>query len=274
MNTAKKVNRAPYAAVGLVQMLALGSMYAWTFFKVNLVKDFPSWTTAQVNLNFTIMMCLFCLGGVLAGKISQWVPKQVQVLISAALLFVGFLGVSFLPTGDPELALILLYVCYGGLTGLGTGIAYNAVQTSIQPWFPDRTGLMSGLLLMSMGFGTLIMGNVAGALMKVMSVFSTFRVFAVVDLAIFAGLSGFIHAPSPDVALPAAPASKQTASAMDIGPGQMARRATFWIYFFWNICCSSSGMIVVNYASDICAFTASPPRSACSSPCSTASAAC
>ena len=63
MNTAKKVNRAPYAAVGLVQMLALGSMYAWTFFKVNLVKDFPSWTTAQVNLNFTIMMCLFCLGG-------------------------------------------------------------------------------------------------------------------------------------------------------------------------------------------------------------------
>lgn len=212
MNTAKKVNRAPYAAVGLVQMLALGSMYAWTFFKVNLVKDFPSWTTAQVNLNFTIMMCLFCLGGVLAGKISQWVPKQVQVLISAALLFVGFLGVSFLPTGDPELALILLYVCYGGLTGLGTGIAYNAVQTSIQPWFPDRTGLMSGLLLMSMGFGTLIMGNVAGALMKVMSVFSTFRVFAVVDLAIFAGLSGFIHAPGPDVALPAAPASKQTAS--------------------------------------------------------------
>ena len=254
MNTAKKVNRAPYAAVGLVQMLALGSMYAWTFFKVNLVKDFPSWTTAQVNLNFTIMMCLFCLGGVLAGKISQWVPKQVQVLISAALLFVGFLGVSFLPTGNPELALILLYVCYGGLTGLGTGIAYNAVQTSIQPWFPDRTGLMSGLLLMSMGFGTLIMGNVAGALMKVMSVFSTFRVFAVVDLAIFAGLSGFIHAPGPDVALPAAPASKQTASAMDIGPGQMAKRATFWIYFFWNICCSSSGMIVVNYASDICAF--------------------
>ena len=89
MNTAKKVNRAPYAAVGLVQMLALGSMYAWTFFKVNLVKDFPSWTTAQVNLNFTIMMCLFCLGGVLAGKISQWVPKQVQVLISAALLGAG-----------------------------------------------------------------------------------------------------------------------------------------------------------------------------------------
>ena len=227
MNTAKKVNRVPYAAVGLVQMLALGSMYAWTFFKVNLVKDFPSWTTAQVNLNFTIMMCLFCLGGVLAGKISQWVPKQVQVLISAALLGAGFLGVSFLPTGNPELALILLYVCYGGLTGLGTGIAYNAVQTSIQPWFPDRTGLMSGLLLMSMGFGTLV---------------------------IFAGLSGFIHAPGPDVALPAAPASKQTASAMDIGPGQMARRATFWIYFFWNICCSSSGMIVVNYASDICAF--------------------
>ena len=82
MNTAKKVNRTPYAAVGLVQMLALGSMYAWTFFKVNLVKDFPSWTTAQVNLNFTIMMCLFCLGGVLAGGLWGAIPGLLKSLLN------------------------------------------------------------------------------------------------------------------------------------------------------------------------------------------------
>lgn len=254
MNTTKKVSRWPYALVGLVQMLSLGSMYAWTFFKVNLIQSFPSWTTAQVNLNFTIMMCLFCLGGVLAGKISKWVSKQVQVIVSAVLLCIGFLGVSFLPVNAPGVALVMLYICYGGLTGLGTGIAYNAVQTSIQPWFPDHTGLMSGLLLMSMGFGTLIMGNVAGALMKVLDVFTTFRVFAVFDLIVFAALAGFIHAPGKDVVLPPAPPVKQGDSGMDIGPGEMAKRATFWIYFFWNICCSSSGMIVVNYASDICGY--------------------
>lgn len=254
MNTTKKVSRWPYALVGLVQMLSLGSMYAWTFFKVNLIQSFPSWTTAQVNLNFTIMMCLFCLGGVLAGKISKWVSKQVQVIVSAVLLCIGFLGVSFLPVNAPGVALVMLYICYGGLTGLGTGIAYNAVQTSIQPWFPDHTGLMSGLLLMSMGFGTLIMGNAAGALMKVLDVFATFRVFAVFDLIVFAALAGFIHAPGKDVVLPPAPPVKQGDSGMDIGPGEMAKRATFWIYFFWNICCSSSGMIVVNYASDICGY--------------------
>ena len=254
MNTTKKVSRWPYALVGLVQMLSLGSMYAWTFFKVNLIQSFPSWTTAQVNLNFTIMMCLFCLGGVLAGKISKWVSKQVQVIVSAVLLCIGFLGVSFLPVNAPGVALVMLYICYGGLTGLGTGIAYNAVQTSIQPWFPDHTGLMSGLLLMSMGFGTLIMGNAAGALMKVLDVFTTFRVFAVFDLIVFAALAGFIHAPGKDVVLPPAPPVKQGDSGMDIGPGEMAKRATFWIYFFWNICCSSSGMIVVNYASDICGY--------------------
>lgn len=254
MNTTKKVSRWPYALVGLVQMLSLGSMYAWTFFKVNLIQSFPSWTTAQVNLNFTIMMCLFCLGGVLAGKISKWVSKQVQVIVSAVLLCIGFLGVSFLPVNAPGVALVMLYICYGGLTGLGTGIAYNAVQTSIQPWFPDHTGLMSGLLLMSMGFGTLIMGNAAGALMKVLDVFATFRVFAVFDLIVFAALAGFIHAPGKDIVLPPAPPVKQGDSGMDIGPGEMAKRATFWIYFFWNICCSSAGMIVVNYASDICGY--------------------
>ena len=228
MNTTKKVSRWPYALVGLVQMLSLGSMYAWTFFKVNLIQSFPSWTTAQVNLNFTIMMCLFCLGGVLAGKISKWVSKQVQVIVSAVLLCIGFLGVSFLPVNAPGVALVMLYICYGGLTGLGTGIAYNAVQTSIQPWFPDHTGLMSGLLLMSMGFGTLIMGNAAGALMKVLDVFATFRVFAVFDLIVFAALAAFIHAPGKDVVLP--PSSKATAawiSARERWPSARRSGSTF-----------------------------------------------
>ncbi len=97
---------------------------------------------------------------------------------------------------------------------------------------------MSGLLLMSMGFGTLIMGNVAGALMKVMSVFSTFRC-SPVDLAIFAGLSGFIHAPSARMWRSRRSGLQATASAMGYRPRPDGQAGHLLDHFFWNICSSS-----------------------------------
>lgn len=250
--TETKLRRWPYALVGLAQMLFLGSMYAWSYFKVALGDAFPMWSQKQITLNFTLMMCVFCLGGVLAGRISGSISKQNQVRISGVLMFAGFLGVSMLPQDHPAAALVMMYLCYGGLNGLGTGIAYNAIQSSVQPWFPDRGGLVSGMLLMALGFGSLILGNVAAALSGVVGLLTTFRVFAVADLIVFVGLAGFIHMPEEGAALPPAPAPRPDEGGRDYTTGEMLRRPTFWIYFCWNICMSASGMLVINSASSIC----------------------
>lgn len=250
--TENKLRRWPYALVGLVQMLFLGSMYAWSYFKVALGETFPMWSQKQITLNFTLMMCVFCIGGVLAGKISDRVSKQTQVRVSGVLMFAGFLGVSLLPQGRPAAALVMMYLCYGGLNGLGTGIAYNAIQSSVQPWFPDRSGLVSGMLLMALGFGSLILGNVAAVLTGVVGLLGTFRMFAVADLVVFVALAGFIHMPGDEAALPPAPPPRADEGGRDYTTGEMLRRPTFWIYFCWNICMSASGMLIINSASSIC----------------------
>lgn len=250
--TENKLRRWPYALVGLVQMLFLGSMYAWSYFKVALGETFPMWSQKQITLNFTLMMCVFCIGGVLAGKISGRVSKQTQVRVSGVLMFAGFLGVSLLPQGRPAAALVMMYLCYGGLNGLGTGIAYNAIQSSVQPWFPDRSGLVSGMLLMALGFGSLILGNVAAVLTGVVGLLVTFRMFAVADLVVFVALAGFIHMPGDEAALPPAPPPRADEGGRDYTTGEMLRRPTFWIYFCWNICMSASGMLIINSASSIC----------------------
>ena len=250
--TETKLRRWPYALVGLVQMLFLGSMYAWSYFKVALGDVFPVWSQKQITLNFTLMMCVFCLGGVLAGRISSSISKQNQVRISGVLMFAGFLGVSMLPQDNPTVALVMMYLCYGGLNGLGTGIAYNAIQSSVQPWFPDRSGLVSGMLLMALGFGSLILGNVAAALSGVVGLLTTFRIFAAADLVVFVALAGFIHMPEEGAALPPAPEPRPDEGGKDYTTGEMIRRPTFWIYFCWNICMSASGMLVINSASSIC----------------------
>ncbi len=247
----KTTARWPHAAAGVILMLFLGSMYAWSYFKVTLASVFPSWSEKQITMNFTLMMCIFCLGGVLAGRISRWLSKPVQIAISGVLMCIGFLGVSFLPANAPGISLVLLYLFYAGFNGLGTGIAFNAVLAAVQPWYPDHSGLISGLLLMGLGFGSLILGNAAGALIAVMSLFPTFRLFGIADLVVMLALAPLIRTPTEADQVPAAPKTAKEKGALELTTAEMIRRPTFWIYFCWNICMSASGLLVINSASSI-----------------------
>lgn len=235
--------------VGVGIMMVLGAMYAWSYFKVALGAVYPSWSQTQITLNFTILMSVFCLGGLLAGSGMKKLSKTAQILISAVLVGAGFLGTSFLPE-DPALARVQLYLCYGVCTGLGTGIAYNAVLSGVQPWFPNATGRISGVLLMGMGFGSLILGNVAAKLLEVCSLAVTFRIFALGSALLLLAGAAVIRLPRSGE-VEAAKISGQPEERRSYTTGEMLRRPTFWLYFFWNIIFSAGGLLVINAASSI-----------------------
>ena len=56
-----------------------------------------------------------------------------------------------------------LYLGFGILCGLGAGFAYNAVMSTMSLWFPDKQGLISGILLMGFGLSSFIIGKVFAA---------------------------------------------------------------------------------------------------------------
>ena len=245
-----KHKRILLGASGVVLMLFLGAMYAWSYFKVALGAAYPAWSQTNITLNFTIMMSCFCLGGLVAGSFLKKLTKRRQLILAAVLAAAGFWGVSMLPE-DPGAALMQLYLCYGVLNGLGTGIAYNAVLSGVQPWFPDCPGLISGALLMGLGFGALILGNIAAALMGAVGLSATFRVFAIAMLIVLLAGAAIVRQPGERDELPAGQNAAASAPAMELTTAQMLRRPTFWIYFVWNVCLSASGMLVINSASSI-----------------------
>lgn len=245
-----KHKRTLLGASGVVLMLFLGAMYAWSYFKVALGAAYPAWSQTNITLNFTIMMSCFCLGGLVAGSFLKKLTKRRQLILAAVLAAAGFWGVSMLPE-DPGAALMQLYLCYGVLNGLGTGIAYNAVLSGVQPWFPDCPGLISGALLMGLGFGALILGNIAAALMGAVGLSATFRVFAIAMLIVLLAGAAIVRQPGERDELPAGQNAAASAPAMELTTAQMLRRPTFWIYFVWNVCLSASGMLVINSASSI-----------------------
>lgn len=239
--------------IGLVLMLVLGAMYAWGYFKVALCANYPEWSQTQVSLNFTILMSAFCVAGVVAGNMKK-VKKSLQVVLAGVLMCVGFFGVSVL-SPNSSTALIQLYLCYGILTGFGTGIAYNAVLSGIQPWFPNCPGVISGVLLMGMGFGSLILGNVAAKLLKVMTLSATFRVFSIGSLVILLACAALVRPPREgEVEAKVVVAQAGGEEQRSYTTAEMLRRPTFWLYFVWNIMFSASGALVINSSSSITLF--------------------
>jgi OFA family oxalate/formate antiporter-like MFS transporter len=250
----KTGSRAGFVGLGVLMMLVCGAIYAWSYFKTALGGLFPMWNQKQLSLNFTIMMILFAMGGLLGGQLTKTIRHRTLAMVSGLLLCVGFGVLSLLPTDDPDLALVLMYVFYGGLTGFAAGVAYNAVLSGINSWFPDRDGLVSGILLTGFGLSSLLVGNVADVLVARIGLFPVFRVLAVVSAVILVGGGLFLRAPGPDDVLPPPKAKAVVAGGQDYAPGQMIRRPTFWFYFLWNLCMSATGMLVINNAASISLF--------------------
>lgn len=250
----KPLHRTKYVVFGTLILIFLGTIYAWSYFKASLGEIFPMWNQKQLSLTFSIMMILFAFGGLLGGKLAQKILHRYLIMISGALLFLGFFVISFLPTDNADLALPMLYIFYGGCTGLGVGIGYNAVLSSVNSWFPDKDGMVSGILLTGFGLGSLIIGNIADAMLRSLNLFTVFRILGIACGIIVIGSGLVIRAPGPDTALPAAAAKAVVPGGKDYTTGEMIRRPTFWLYFFWNLCMSATGMLVINNAASIAVF--------------------
>lgn len=244
----KPKNSALMIIFGVLMTLFLGVIYAWTMFRVEIAKVFPDFTAAQLSLNFTITMICFCLGGFFGGKLSAKKSQRESVRVSAVMLLAGFMGVSFMGSVPEGAALAVMYICYGAVSGFGVGIGYNACISAVSPWFPEKLGLISGVLLMGFGFGSLLLGLLAQSLSAAIGVFWVFRIYAVAIFAVLFAGSFFIQKP------PAAEGNKSGADEHSLTPVQMLSRPSFWVYFLWNTIMASAGQLVINSASSIAVF--------------------
>ncbi len=236
-----------YLVAGIVMLLFLGLIYAWSIFRAPLNAIFEGWTATNLSMTFTISMIFFCLGGFAAGKLTAKIKHRFIVLIAAALMFAGFFSVSTLDAAQPEASLIKLYLCYGVLCGAGVGMGYNAIISAITRWFPGKTGLASGLLMMGFGFGGMILGSVVSMLTETVGLMQTFVILAVACAAVLAVGSFFIKVPSMAIK-----AQTGTAAAVrEFTPGEMVKTPSFWLFFIWSIVICAAGLLVINSAATI-----------------------
>src|ERR1700747_1898905 len=113
-----RTNRWGIAVAGVLLQIALGAVYAWSVFRVPLVKQF-GWSISEVTLTFTISICVLGVAAFFGGLWLNRSGPRVVALTGALLYGVGTLLAGF--SGD---RLWWLYLTYGVIGGTGLGFAY------------------------------------------------------------------------------------------------------------------------------------------------------
>lgn len=250
-------NRYFYAVVGVIVMLFAGFVYAWSILSAPIAADFPQWTNAQLSLTFTICMAFFCLGGMAAGILSKRIPARANVIISALLFLVGF----FLTARANSLP--MLYICYGVLCGTASGFSYNSVMSIMPRWFPNQQGLISGVLLMGFGASSMIIGTVFANLTPDVSGAwrGSLSFMGLLMAVILLAASFFFTTPKGDTQTAAPQKSAAAPQGLELTPGQMLARPSFWLFFLWATLMAAVGLVIIAQARTV-AHAAAPAMDA------------
>ena len=250
-----------YLVISVIALLFAGIIYTWSILKVPLAAEFK-WNNTQLALNFTLTVAFFVIGGFLAGLITKKTTPMIRLLIAAALFFAGFMISSQLKG-----SLTVLYLAYGVLAGLGIGFVYNTVITVINAWFPDKRGLASGLLLAGFGLTSLIIGKVADGFIKDPAVGwrTTFVALAIITAAVIVITAFIVKLPPAGTVLPspkgAVKKNQAETTALDLTPGQMLKRLSFWKFFVFFMLLASVGAASIAFAKDIIIAVKNPAAS-------------
>ncbi len=240
-----------YLAVGVIAMLFAGVLYAWSILKTPLTAEF-GWSTSELALNFTLAMSFFCIGGLLGAQISKRAGHRVALICAGILSAAGFLLTAFLR----DTSVIMLYISYGVLAGLGIGIAYNVLISTVSAWFPDKKGLCSGCLMMGFGASALVLGNVANALFKSTLGWRSTYVILGAAICVMLILSALLlRKPDSQDILPLPKVTRNTAAEtfvhQDYTTKQMLCRPSFWMAFFCISFLAAVGSSVISFAKDL-----------------------
>lgn len=247
----KRLNRWIYAVIGVIVLLLAGLIYAWSVLVIPISNEFTNWSNTSLSLTFTICMTLFCIGGLIGGILQKKIDVKINVWASGILFLAGF----FIASKAQDI--ITLYIGYGILAGFASGLAYNSVMSTMSKWFPDKQGLILGILLMGFGLGSFIIGKVYQACTPstIGGWRISFMIFGVILAVVLIIFGFFFVKPDENFILTVSKNKKENnikkEVGIDIDAKQMIKRSSFWFYFVWAILLSASGLALISQASGI-----------------------
>lgn len=223
--------------LGLIAMAAISSpQYVWTLFTKPL-QDTLGVGLPAIQWTITILIVLQTWLSPIQGYLIDRFGPRLLVAVG------GFLsGLGWILAANAT-SLWGIYLTYGLLCGVGTGIVYIGIIGLMVRWFPEKRGLATGLVAAGYGFGAIattfpINNMIASAgYVHTLTVFGI--IFAIIGVLAALGMrlpNSGDHLPAPLV---------QT-SKRNYEPKEMLKTPVFWLMFVMMTMMSTGGLMVVS----------------------------
>jgi oxalate/formate antiporter len=226
-------------ALGLICMMSISSpQYVWTLFTRPL--------TAKLGVGLPELQVTFSLLVFLQAFFSPFQGALIERFGARALISIGTVmaGLSWTLASYAQ-SKVGLYLTYGALGGLGTGVVYVGIVGLMVRWFPDRRGFAAGVAAAGYGMGAIVTTFPIAASLQTHGVESTLWLYGIVFAVVgFVAAQG-LRMPSDDAAAAAGRGSPASAT-HDMQPSQVLKTPIFWLMFVMMAMMSTSGLMVTS----------------------------
>jgi OFA family oxalate/formate antiporter-like MFS transporter len=254
LKTQSRPNRWLVAIMGTVLQIALGTVYAWSFFQQPVMAA-GNWSNTQAAWVFSLAIFFLGLSAAWGGVNLPRFGPQKLAMTGGCLFGLGYLIAAYALFVKN---LPLLYIGYGVIGGIGLGLGYVTPVATAAKWFPDKKGLITGMVVMGFGFGALLMAKVLAPVFMSMTGGNLVLVFSYVGVIMLlvtlpAGYfmvnppAGFV----PSGYIPPAQSAGVQASQHDITARAGILSGKFlmmWTVFFFNIV---AGIMFIGFQSPL-----------------------
>ncbi|WP_040692634.1 oxalate/formate MFS antiporter [Pseudaminobacter salicylatoxidans] len=230
--------------LGMIAMMAISSpQYVWALFTGPLTEklDVP---LAEIQVTFSLLIILQTFLAPAQGYLVDRFGPRLLLSCGAALT-----GLSWILASQAT-GLMGLYVTYGILGGIGTGIIYVGVVGMMVQWFPDKRGLATGLVAAGYGFGAILTTfPISRSLHSEAGLSGTLMTYGIIIGVV--GIIAAIGMRRPDAdQLPQSTLDTASNDAVleegGYEPRQMLRSPIFWLMFVMMTMMSTSGLMVIS----------------------------
>lgn len=222
------------AAIGI--HISIGSVYAWSVL-TKPIMEAMGFTLQQVTWTFSLaILFLGTSAGFLGSYVEKLGPRR-SGLVAAAFFGTGMLGTAYALHAH---SLMLMYLFYGVIGGIGLGTGYITPVSTLVKWFPNNRGLATGLAIMGFGFASLVAGPVMQLLIANFGLVENFVILGIIYIVVIVSSSLYLEPPK----MPEAGKGQFKVAATDQSGQFTVQQAmhtwhfyALWLVFFLNITC-------------------------------------
>jgi OFA family oxalate/formate antiporter-like MFS transporter len=221
--------------------LSLGSLYGWSLFVPALQAEMGL-SREQASNIFSLAVAVFALCFLAGGRLQDKKGPYVVSLLGSVLLGAGYALASRAES------LSGMYGAFGVVVGAGCGFGYVTPIGVASKWFPDRRGLVIGIMVAGFGAGSAVLGPLLPGLIADHGWRSVMLVLGGVYLAATLLGAQFLRNPPAGWKPPGwSPAGqKAAASPYDFTPAEVLATTQFWRMLVAYALGTSAGLMVIS----------------------------